>query len=121
MNYIIREYSDLNSRVESDMAVQRKQIEQEKKERLERIRKAREERGESMADVVIANGTCNGGIHDDSDNDVVMANPFKPITDILVSFLSQHKHSPGLMEFQNIMSSQYKTNVTEFWFMVGGW
>ncbi|XP_021929898.1 uncharacterized protein LOC110834747 isoform X3 [Zootermopsis nevadensis] len=83
MNYIIREYSDLNSRVESDMAVQRKQIEQEKKERLERIRKAREERGESMADVVIANGTCNGGIHDDSDNDVVMANPFKPITDIL--------------------------------------
>jgi ADP-ribosylation factor-like protein 13B len=86
MNCIIRDYSDLNSRVEGDMAVQRKQEEQEKKERLERIRKVREERGEDMAGVITANGTCSGGVHDDSDCDVVMANPFKPIADIMVSF-----------------------------------
>lgn len=116
MNYIVREYGDLNTRVESDMAVERKQIEQEKKERLERIRKAREERGESMADAVTANGTCNGGV-DDTDFDDVTANPFKPVAVILVSFRSQHKDTSGLIEFQNIKSSQSKTDLTESWCM----
>lgn len=99
VNCIIRDYSNLNSRVESDMAVQRKQEEQEKKERLERIRKVREERGEDIAGGITANGTCNGEVHDDSDGDIVMADPFRPIADIMVSFLSQHKHSLGLIGF----------------------
>jgi hypothetical protein len=109
MKYIIREYSDLNSRVESDMAVQREQIEQEKEERLERIRRARQERGESMADAFIANGTRSGGACDETNCDIVMENPFKSISYVLVSYLSQHKDTSGFMEFQNIISSQYKT------------
>ncbi|PNF28988.1 hypothetical protein B7P43_G15101, partial [Cryptotermes secundus] len=83
INCIIRDYSNLNSRVESDVAVQRKQEEQEKKERLERIRKAREERGEDIAGGITVNGICNGEIHDDSDGDIVMADPFRPIADIM--------------------------------------
>jgi hypothetical protein len=81
------------------VAVQRKQEEQEKKERLERIRKAREERGEDIAGGITTNGTCNGEVHDDSDGDIVMANPFRPIADIMVSILSQHKHMLGLIGF----------------------
>ncbi|XP_069700555.1 uncharacterized protein [Periplaneta americana] len=80
MNRIIRDYSNLNSRVESDVLVQRKQEEQEKKERLERIRKAREERGENATGDCTSNGNCVDGVHDDSDSDVVMENPFKPIS-----------------------------------------
>jgi hypothetical protein len=87
MNCIIRDYNALNSRVENDMAVQRKQEEQEKKERLERIRKEREERGEDMAGGIATNGTCIGGMHDDSNSDIVMADPFKPIADVMVSFV----------------------------------
>jgi hypothetical protein len=99
MNCIIRDYSNLNNRVESDVAVQRKQEEREKKERLERIRKAREERGEDVAGGITGNGTCNGEVHDDSDGDIVMANPFRPIADIMVSFISHLKHSHGLIGF----------------------
>jgi hypothetical protein len=85
--------------VESDVAVQRKQEEKEKKERLERIRKAREERGEGVAGGITGNGTCNGEVHDDSDADIVLENPFRPISDIMVSFLSQIKYSCGLIGF----------------------
>lgn len=83
INCIIRDYSNLNNQVESDVAVQKKQEEQEKKERLERIRKAREERGEDITGGITANGTCNGEMHEDSDSDIVMANPFRPIADIM--------------------------------------
>ena len=76
MNCIIRDFNKLNKRVEEDVAVQKKINEQEKKERFERIQKAREERGEDE----IGNGTCNGGVNEDSDNDVVMPDPFKPIS-----------------------------------------
>ncbi|PSN45703.1 hypothetical protein C0J52_11946 [Blattella germanica] len=77
MNCIVRDYKNLNARVEQDVATQRKIDEQERKDRLERILKAKEERGEE----VVGNGTCNGEMHEDSDNDVVMADPFKPITE----------------------------------------
>jgi hypothetical protein len=88
MNCIIRDYNNLNSRVERDVAVQRKQEEQEKKERLERICKAREERDEDVADGITGNRICSGEVDDGGDSDVVEANPFKPLADIMVSFLS---------------------------------
>ncbi|KAJ9600142.1 hypothetical protein L9F63_009552, partial [Diploptera punctata] len=76
MNRIIRDFSNLNKRVEEDVAVQKIVLEQEKKERFERIMKAREERGENG----VSNGACSGRISEDSDNDVVMPDPFKPIS-----------------------------------------
>jgi hypothetical protein len=93
MNCIIRDYNNLNSRVQNDVAVQRKQEEKDKKERLERIRKAREEREEDVADGVTANGACSAEVDNGSDSDVVEANPFKPLADIMVSFLTRSEKS----------------------------
>jgi hypothetical protein len=109
MNCIIRDYSNLNSRVEGDVAVQRKQDEQEKKERLERIRKAREERDEGVADGIIANGICNTEMDDGGDSDVVEADPFKPLADIMVSFLF------GLERFRfnfRLLRNHFTTDLT---------
>nr|CAD7404228.1 unnamed protein product [Timema poppensis] len=46
LNLIMRDYVRMNARVESDLADQRKLLEQERKDRQERVRLAKEERGD---------------------------------------------------------------------------
>nr|CAD7459150.1 unnamed protein product [Timema tahoe] len=73
LNLIMRDYVRLNARVESDLADQRKLLEQERKDRQERVRLAKEERGDF------------NGVTVQTQEDVPMAtDPFKPIAELIV-------------------------------------
>eukprot|EP00794_Sanderia_malayensis_P000305 gene305-934_t len=73
LSTISGEFSKISARVEYDMAIKKEEDEREKKARMERVRKIREERDRLEREA--------GGDPDkeDSDDDVMLANPFQPI------------------------------------------
>jgi len=73
LNTISSEFGKISARVEHDVAIQREEEEREKKARIERIKKIREERDRREREA------GRDPDKEESDDDVMIANPFQPI------------------------------------------
>eukprot|EP00795_Rhopilema_esculentum_P017358 gene17358-8946_t len=85
LNTISNEFGKISSRVEHDVAIQKEEEEKERKARLERIRKIREERDRQEREA------GNDPDKEDSDDDVMMVNPFQPIGKHLENMKSKER------------------------------
>lgn len=92
LSTISGDFSKISARVENDVQIQKEEDERERKARVERIRKIREERDR------LEREAGNDPDKEDSDDDVMMNNPFQPIGKHLDNLKAKEKKKKGEKE-----------------------